>query len=103
MADAVFESSMQDVLGECISIGTQRGTEYLDSWHLDNLVTTLTQTTLQRFGVRLEPDQVRLLLLAALVDVKFSRIKGPHKRDSYIDAINYLSCYASLREQYETE
>lgn len=98
----VFEAAAEAVLNECQAIATQRGGDYADSWRLDNLQAPLTRSTLDSFGVRLEPEQIRLLLMSALVDVKISRITagGPFKRDSYVDGINYLAALCQLRQEY---
>jgi hypothetical protein len=102
-APAIFEGAMHRVLGECTGLGTQRGQEYADSWALENVVTTFTKNTLLRFGFTLNQEQLRLVIAAALVDVKDQRINagGPWKRDSAIDGINYRALYTDLREEYE--
>lgn len=101
MSEPVFDGSLKRVMEGCIAIGTQRGTEYEDSWHLDNLVTTFTRAALRELGVqRLSPEQMRLLLLAALIDVKDSRMGGPWKRDSVEDGLNYRAVFLDLMEQY---
>jgi hypothetical protein len=104
--EPVFESASGRILNECLSIGTQRGGEYADTWHEENLVTALTEATLARLGVKnVDRRGLRLLLLAALVDVKQSRIVngGPHKLDSYIDKLNYEAAYAALRDDFEND
>jgi hypothetical protein len=98
---AVFEDGINVILGEGVAIATQRGGEYADSWHLDNLVTTFTANTLSSFGVSLSPRQLRLVLLAALIDVKDSRMVGPYKEDTVIDGINYRAVFAYLRRQLD--
>jgi hypothetical protein len=98
-----FERTADAALDETRAIYSQRGAEYSDSWALENLVDTFTRSTLARFGVNLTDEQVRLLQLAALADVKDQRIGagGPFKRDSYIDGLAYRAAYITLRAEYE--
>ena len=105
MNQPVFESSAGPILKECLELSTTRGASYSDSWSLENQVSTLTTATLDRFGITLEPEQIRLLQLASLADVKDSRIVagGPFKRDSVADGINYRAAYCTLREEYEAD
>ena len=98
-----FEESADKTIEQVRAIYSQRGQEYADSWSLDNLVTTFTEHTLRELGFRLDPLQLRLVLMAALVDVKDSRMGGPFKADSIIDGIAYRAAYCALREQYDTQ
>lgn len=81
----------------------QRGGEYADSWHTENLVTTFLDATLRRMNVDvgLGKEEKRLILLAALIDVKDSRMGGPWKEDSVVDGIAYRALYANLMETYK--
>lgn len=96
-----FERNADATLEDVRATYAQRGAEYADSWHTENMVTTFTRSTLERFGIKLDLDQVRLLQAAALVDIKDSRIGGGWKRDSAVDGIAYRACYTNLREEYE--
>lgn len=99
---ATFERTADQTLDDVRAVYAQRGAEYADSWALDRMVSTLTEATLARFGVKLETEQVRLVLLAALVDIKDSRLGGPWKKDSIVDGIAYRAAYCQLREEYES-
>jgi hypothetical protein len=99
----VFNAAVDATLAKCQAISSQRGGEYLDSWALENQVSTFMRATLREFGVTLSPEQMRLLTMAALVDVKESRMGGAFKDDSHIDAINYRSAYLELMLQYRGE
>lgn len=100
-----FERCAGPVLEECHSIATTRGVEYADSWAIENCVFTLFRATLERMYLRLDPYQMRLLMAAALCDIKDSRMGagGAWKRDSMIDSINYRALYATLREEFERD
>lgn len=102
-AAPTFERTADAALDQVRAIYSQRGGEYADSWSLKHLVTTLTRATLARFGVTLDDEQLRLLQLAALVDVKNQRIGagGEWKADSIVDGIAYAASYLTLREEYE--
>lgn len=97
---AVFEEGITSILGESAAIAAQRGTEYADSWHLDNLVTTFTENTLKSFNLDLSPEQLRLVIMAALIDTKESRMGGPYKEDTVVDGINYRAVFAHLKRLY---
>lgn len=97
----VFESGISAILGDSVKVSEQRGGEYGDSWALDNLVTTFTRSTLESFGLHLSDEQVRLLQMASLIDVKDARLIGPYKEDSVVDGINYRAVFAYLRRLYD--
>lgn len=91
-----FETALEDTLTECSSIGTCRGAVYSDSWHLDNQVSVCTTAVCTNLGIlSLTPEEIRLIQLAALVDVKLQRVfSGAPTRDSFIDGINYMAVLA---------
>ena len=97
----IFERTADATLDEVRGIYAQRGGEYADSWALPNMVATFTQHTLAAFGVNLTDEQIRLLVMAALIDVKDSRLAGPWKADSVVDGIAYRAAYTQLRVEYE--
>jgi hypothetical protein len=105
MRKATFERCAGAMLAEVSEIFTQRGQEYSDTWATKNQVSTFTRQTLRDvFGIdvkAIDATQIRLLLAAALVDVKDSRMLGPHKRDTHIDGVAYRALYAQLREEWE--
>ena len=90
---AVFESSLSRTLNECLAIGTQRGGEYADSWAPENVVSVFSKCVEEH-----APGDMRLRQLAALCDVKLSRIGsgGPLKRDSFVDMLNYAGVLCDL-------
>ena len=96
----VFNAAVDASLAKCQAISSQRGGEYLDSWALENQVNTFVRATLREFGVELNPEQMRLLTMAALVDVKESRMGGEFKEDTHVDGINYRGAYLDLMIQY---
>lgn len=96
-----FERNADATLEEVRSTYAERGEQYADSWHPDNMVVTFTRETLARFGITLDLEQIRLLQAAALIDIKDSRIGGGWKKDSVVDSIAYRACYTNLRDEYE--
>jgi hypothetical protein len=98
---ATFEKGIETILGEGVAIATQRGGEYGDSWALGNLVSTFTRSTLESFGIKVTDEQLRLIQMAALIDVKDARMIGPYKEDSVVDGINYRAVFAYLRRLYD--
>lgn len=98
---ATFERTADVTLDTVRATYAQRGGEYADSWSIKNQVATFTESTLARLGVSLSADEIRLVQLAALIDVKDSRLTGPFKADSIVDGIAYRAVYATLRQEYE--
>jgi hypothetical protein len=98
---ATFEKGIETILGEGVAIAKQRGGEYGDSWALGNLVSTFTRSTLESFGIKVTDEQLRLIQMAALIDVKDARMIGPYKEDSVVDGINYRAVFAYLRRLYD--
>jgi hypothetical protein len=110
VAQHAFNKACETTLNRCLGIGSQRGGEYLDSWHVDNQVTTFIDHVLAihpevkaavvaAAGANLKEFK-RLLMAAALVDVKDSRMSGPWKTDTVDDGINYRGAFADWRDEY---
>lgn len=95
-----FTRTADATLSRARAVYAQRGDAYGDTWALPNLHTELTEYVLT---LRRDVDYkawLRLLLLAALSDVKQSRIQGGGDIDDHlIDGINYKASFAEhLRE-----
>lgn len=98
---AAFNAGVDSTLAECAAISNQRGGEYQDTWALENQVTTMLNHVLRVIGrTEFTPEQKRLILIAALCDVKDSRMIGEFKKDSHVDAINYRAALAAWLEEY---
>jgi hypothetical protein len=83
-------------------VSDQRGGEYLDSWHVGNQVSTFIDHVLALpVAPGREREYRRLVMVAALIDVKDSRMGGPWKLDTVDDSINYRGAFATWREEYE--
>lgn len=89
---------------KCLPVCEQRGVEYQDSWALDNLKTPFfDQAWAAATGTAanfLSKEEKRLLVIAALCDVKVSRLVGAFKSDTYEDLINYVATLRTWFEQY---
>lgn len=97
-----FNAAMETTLNRSLAIGAQRGGEYLDSWHVDNQVTTFLNHVLALPVVLgREREYKRLVMVASLVDVKDSRMSGPWKSDTTDDGINYRAAFTTWRDEYE--
>ena len=92
-----FDKAMQTVLGGALETATQRGQEYADSWHEDNQQTPFGDF-LRREVYGDTKIVKRLTMLAALCDVKLSRLAGGWKKDTFVDLINYIAAFAYALE-----
>jgi hypothetical protein len=107
-----FNRAVDSTLNRCLLISNQRGGEYQDTWSEANLRTAFLDATLRGISeqqghhgtdvelIALTPAEKRLLIVAAMVDVKLSRMIGPWKDDTVLDAINYLAAYAAWMGEY---
>lgn len=99
---ATFNRCVDTTLAKCSAISDQRGGEYEDSWALKNVFTPFGDHVDRiRRGGAFDLSWKRLRALAALIDVKISRMLGPWKEDTAIDMINYLAAFTQLMNEYE--
>lgn len=86
---------------DAAAIVNQRGGEYGDTWAVENVYAPRIKSVCRTIGFP-EPDaeQARLLMAAALCDVKTSRWMGPFNYDTPIDEINYLGALAQWLGEY---
>lgn len=99
-----FNNAVDKTLNKCLQISNQRGGEYSDSWSLENMKTPFLTNILQdvqdgNFQLHNNNQSKRLIMLAAMCDVKLSRLIGPWKEDTTIDLINYCAAFTHLREE----
>jgi hypothetical protein len=101
---AEFNSASDVTLDQTRSVYNQRGGEYQDTWDLANQVTTMLDHVLRSIGrAEFTPQEKRLIVAAALCDVKDSRLIGGYKKDTHLDAIAYRAALAHWLEEYMTE
>jgi len=97
-----FTRTADATLVRARAVYAQRGDAYGDTWALPNLHTELTEYVL---SLRRDVDYrgwLRLLLLAALSDVKESRVMGGGDIDDHlIDGINYRASFAEHLREFE--
>lgn len=98
-----FNRAALTTIGRATAICNQRADEYKDSWDLANLRMVFLDAILDRFGVKLTPEQKRLVIMSSLCDVKLSRVAGPFKTDTYDDNINYTGALCELRREWEEQ
>jgi hypothetical protein len=88
-----FDKGVKSVLESALRVAEQRGGEYRDSWG-DELFRTPFRDALKGWSGLLHASKVqhdRVFTLAAMCDVKLSRLVGPYKADTFIDLINYIA------------
>jgi hypothetical protein len=100
-AQHTFNRAAMATLNESVNVCDQRAGEYLDSWNLDNLQTVFLDIVLRETAIHLTKAAKRLLIMAAMNDIKLSRMTGPFKPDSHIDLNNYNSAFCSLMKEYK--
>jgi hypothetical protein len=96
-----FPRAAQATLDKVTAVFGQRESEYSDTWNLDNQVTKMLDHVLRITGFGSpSKKQKRLILIAALCDVKDSRLIGEYKADTHLDAIAYRAALAKWLEEY---
>jgi hypothetical protein len=103
-----FDRAMQAVLGEALDIATQRGGEYQDSWSLENQHTPHMDMVIKHlvdidFMFLEHKYAKRLLMLAAICDIKLSRLGGGFKDDTIVDGINYQAALLHAMRSIEED
>lgn len=102
--EPTFNRACRMVLEDALKTQAQRGGEYGDSWALDKMNAIFLKAVLKEFDVSLDDAQIRIVMLAALTDVKDSRIaNGNIKTDSVVDGINYRAVLIQLLNEYRGE
>jgi len=92
-----FNAAVNETLDRARAISDQRGDEYLDSWALENIHTPFSDCVDRMLDAppSIVDVERRLRLIAALIDVKISRLLGPWKDDTGIDLINYVAAFVA--------
>lgn len=99
--EPTFNRACRMVLEDALKTQAQRGNEYGDSWAIENMNPIFLRALMKELGYGLSPSELRLVMLAALVDVKDSRIaNGNLKEDSVIDGLNYRATLIQLLKEY---
>ena len=96
----VFEDNLLEEIKVCASLGVGRGGEYLDTFAPENMVRVFTDAIYRITGNDRSDLAIRLQQLAALADVKLSRLGGEFKMDSWHDGCNYQLVLAALTRDY---
>jgi hypothetical protein len=98
-----FNAAADATLARAGAVHTRRGGEYGDTWALKNLSTTFLDSVLRDLLLTTwaTPAAKRLIVIAALIDVKESRMLGDWKLDTVEDSINYRAAFATWREEYK--
>src|SRR3954465_11805469 len=98
MTKPLFEALADPSLDKVRATYAQRGGEYADT--LGNLNTLAMQATMKVLGIPApSKDGLLALMLAAMVDVKYTRMLGGYKEDSVIDGIAYSAAWRTQMER----
>lgn len=105
---ATFNRASAQSIKEATEICNHRGSEYSDSWSLDNLRTPWLDNLFKdhnpvSVAAELLPAYRRLVVLASMLDIKLSRLGGGYKSDTALDSINYLGAYNTLRCEFDKQ
>lgn len=106
-----FNRAVSTSLGESLEVSDQRAGEYSDTWAVENLTaprlgSILREIAKHQYGgdtidvAALTPEEIRLIVVASLADVKTSRYLGPWKDDTPADEINYLAALKQWMREY---
>lgn len=99
-----FARAQRETFERCSDVGSARTGQYGDSWSLEAIRPTFTRATLAelRLPSSLEPQALRLLLAAALIDVKESRLAANARLhdDSILDGINFRAIFFTWLREY---
>ena len=99
-----FNLAADATLARCQVIHAQRGSEYSDTWALDNIHAPVLRLALREtFGFTATAEELRLITAAALADVKDSRLIGEWKPDNMDDGINYRAAFTQWMTEYKAK
>ena len=97
-----FNSAVNETLSEVQAISDERGSDYGDTWALENQVEVFADHVAK---LPKHPDfdreWRRLRRCAALIDTKLSRLLGGWKHDHGIDLQAYIAAFTRWRDEYE--
>ena len=99
-----FNRAVDTTMRRRKALSDQRGGEYRDTWARANVKTAFLDAALDAVRVRgssLSVEEKRLLIVAALCDVKVSRLIGGYKDDTLLDLGNYLDAFAEWMREYD--
>jgi hypothetical protein len=101
-APAAFNRAVNETLDLARSVSDERGDEYGDTWALENQFTPFgDHVDSLAAPPNLDKEFARLNMVAALIDVKISRMRGPWQADTVNDLINYLAAFRTWRDDFE--
>lgn len=95
-----FERCADTAISEVRAIFAQRGADYADTWSEENAAAHFTREAEKALRGDTSTRAIQLRHLAALIDVKISRMTGGYKSDTVADLVAYLCCYKTMREEY---
>lgn len=97
-----FNVAADATLARCQQIHAQRGSEYADTWALENVHAPVLKLALREtFGFDATAEELRLIMAASLCDVKDSRLIGEWKPDNMDDGINYRGAFTQWMIEYK--
>ena len=102
MTMPLFEQLVEQGHARALAVCTQRGAQYGDSWRACPWLVLRAVLRCLGYAEGLSPNQLRIIALAALCDVKYARLAGGWKADTAVDLGNYLAALeAAMRQENE--
>ena len=93
----LFDERAKAGLGKVSDTFCERGTQYGDTWM--DCQWLVLRSVLREFGIEnLDQERLRIVALAALVDVKHQRFQGGWKADNLVDGMAYGAVLAESME-----
>jgi len=103
-----FNDATTEIQAEVTAVMEQRGGEYCDSWGQGEFHNTwqavkdcVSNWGLILINAKARKIAVRMVALAAMVDVKIARMGGGYKEDTFIDLNNYNLGLVKARREFK--
>lgn len=99
-----FVRAARTTINESLEIMSQRESEYMDSWAIENLHAPVLTNFMKDHPTPKaghEKQWIRLIAMASIVDVKLSRLTGRWKHDTGVDFLPYTAAYTNFRKTYD--
>ena len=87
MSTGLFGQYTTATLDRCKAVFEERAGQYSDT--MKECQWLLMQAIADDLGIDIPPDCFRVLAIAGLVDIKYTRLLGGYKQDTIEDGINY--------------
>lgn len=90
------------MIAEVTVISDERGTDYGDTWALENQVEVFSDHVAKLPPIPdFDRQRRRLRRVADMIDTKLSRLLGGWKHDHGVDLLAYIAAFTRWRDEYE--